>query len=235
MLENLAIDLYELNLITITVRVFLSIILGGIIGTERDIKNRAAGVRTHMLVCLGAAVVMLTNQYVVSAFPDLDTDITRMGAQVISGIGFLGAGTILITGQNQIQGLTTAAGLWASATIGLAIGIGFYEIALVGFLAILFIVFFLKPFKTFVQTKTDISHYTLLIHLNDNLDEFFEFTSKNDIKIINMSIETDESYRESLGMMLRVTMELGPNTPKEEMYDTISSLKTVSHIVELAS
>lgn len=78
-----------------------------------------------MLVCLGASVVMMTNQYVVLSFPELDTDVTRMGAQVVSGIGFLGAGTILVTKENQIEGLTTAAGLWASATLGLAIGIGF--------------------------------------------------------------------------------------------------------------
>ena len=120
MLEQYGINLYELNVLTITVRIFLAVVLGGLIGTERDFKNRAAGIRTHMLVCLGASVVMMTNQYVVLSFPELDIDITRMGAQVVSGIGFLGAGTILVTKENQIEGLTTAAGLWASATLGLA-------------------------------------------------------------------------------------------------------------------
>ncbi|HLR89065.1 MAG TPA: MgtC/SapB family protein, partial [Atopostipes sp.] len=129
MLDKLPAEIYELSGLTITFRVVLAIFVGGLIGTERDIKNRAAGIRTHMLVCLGAAVVMMTNQYVVESFPESNLDITRMGAQVVSGIGFLGAGTILVTSHNRIRGLTTAAGLWAAATLGLAIGIGFYEMA----------------------------------------------------------------------------------------------------------
>src|SRR5699024_10621470 len=132
---------------------------------------------THMLVCLGAAVVMMTNQYAMSAFPDIDIDITRMGAQVISGIGFLGAGTILVTSYNRIRGLTTAAGLWTAATLGLAVGIGFYTMAFTGIIAILFIVIFLRPLKQFVQDKTDPSHFTLIIYLASDMNEFLEFTS----------------------------------------------------------
>src|SRR5690625_2080548 len=87
MLDKLPAEIYELSGLTITFRVVLAIFVGGLIGTERDIKNRAAGIRTHMLVCLGAAVVMMTNQYVVESFPESNLDITRMGAQVVSEIG----------------------------------------------------------------------------------------------------------------------------------------------------
>lgn len=121
--------LKEPNLIAIIVRAILALICGGIIGYDRNVHGSAAGMRTHMLVCLGAMLAMCTGQYSVMMFES--GDITRIGAQVVSGIGFLGAGSIIVTKQNKIAGLTTAAGLWASACIGLAIGIGFYEGAIV--------------------------------------------------------------------------------------------------------
>ena len=107
--------------------------MGGIIGMERGRQGRAAGMRTHILVCLGAALTALTGMYAVDVL-GFDSDPLRISAQVISGIGFLGVGTILIKGRFQITGLTTAAGLWTVAAIGLALGIGYYEGAVVIFL-----------------------------------------------------------------------------------------------------
>lgn len=121
--------LHEPNIVTIVIRVLLALIIGGIIGLERESKKQAAGFRTYMLVCLGATLVMMTNQYICNVFEAGDP--SRLGAQVISGIGFLGAGTIIVTRKSQVRGLTTAAGLWSAACIGLAIGIGFYEGAIV--------------------------------------------------------------------------------------------------------
>lgn len=120
----------EVTLQAVVFRLVLSVLIGGILGFERGLKNRPAGLRTYVLVCVGATIVMLTNQYI---YQNAGTgDPVRMGAQVISGIGFLGAGTIMVTPHNQIKGLTTAAGLWASACVGLALGIGAYEIAMIG-------------------------------------------------------------------------------------------------------
>jgi len=124
------IDLYELNHFTVLIRLLLAVILGGIIGLERGANKHPAGFRTHILVCVGAALAMLTNQYVHANFGPL-VDPSRLGAQVITGVGFLGVGTILVTGRYKIKGLTTAAGLWASACIGLAAGIGFYSGAII--------------------------------------------------------------------------------------------------------
>lgn len=115
------------NLVTITsgiIRILLAAICGALIGTERGRKHRPAGLRTHMLVCVAAALVMVTNEQLIHVYGSGDS--TRMGAQVISGIGFLGAGTIITDRQSRIRGLTTAAGLWASACVGLAIGSGYY-------------------------------------------------------------------------------------------------------------
>ena len=112
---------------SIVIRILFSLVIGGILGLERGLKNRPAGLRTYILVCMGSCIVMMTNQYVYQVYGTGDP--VRMAAQVISGIGFLGAGTIIVTRRNQIKGLTTAAGLWASACIGLSIGIGLYEVA----------------------------------------------------------------------------------------------------------
>ena len=121
-------ELRDLTYASAALRLLLAVLVGGILGIERGRKNRPAGLRTYMLVCLGATTVMMTNQYVTQCMGTGDP--VRMGAQVISGIGFLGAGSIMVTGRNQIRGITTAAGLWAAACIGLAIGIGFYEIGI---------------------------------------------------------------------------------------------------------
>ncbi|WP_281889638.1 MgtC/SapB family protein [Paenibacillus sp. YYML68] len=115
----------------ITLRLSLALLLGGVIGFEREYSSRAAGLRTHMLVCLGATLIMLLSIYGFADFaelPNVRMDPARLAAQVISGIGFLGAGTILFTGKT-ITGLTTAASLWVVAAIGLAIGAGFYYAA----------------------------------------------------------------------------------------------------------
>ncbi len=125
---------YELNIISTTTRLLLALIIGGSIGLERGANKHPAGFRTHIMVCVGAALVMMTNQFCFDHFYTVtgNGDVVRLGAQVITGIGFLGAGTILIAGRERIKGLTTAAGLWASACIGLACGIGFYSGAIAG-------------------------------------------------------------------------------------------------------
>ena len=120
----------EVNFLSTFVRLALAMLCGGVLGMERGKKNRPAGFRTYMLVCVGATLVMLTNQYICMEYGTGDP--ARLGAQVISGIGFLGAGTIIVTGRNRVKGLTTAAGLWACACVGLAVGIGFYSGAIIG-------------------------------------------------------------------------------------------------------
>lgn len=123
-------ELREVTLLSVVLRISIAMVLGGCIGLERGLKNRPAGLRTYILVCVGSCLIMLTNQYIYQVFQTGDP--VRMGAQVVSGIGFLGAGTIVVTQRSQIKGLTTAAGLWAAAAVGLAVGIGFYEAAILG-------------------------------------------------------------------------------------------------------
>lgn len=126
----------HLDVVSVTVRLVLAMICGGCIGLERERKRRPAGFRTHILICLGAAMTTLTSQFLVLEL-HLYTDMARLGAQVIAGIGFIGAGTIIITKRRQVKGLTTAAGLWAAAIVGLCCGAGFFEGAVLATVIIL--------------------------------------------------------------------------------------------------
>lgn len=126
-----------MTILELCLRILLAMGIGGIIGWERETSNRPAGLRTHMLVAIGAAVVMLMGEMSLDKYAGITTmDPTRLGAQVISGIGFLGAGTIMREGLT-VRGLTTAASLWAVACLGLAAGGGFYEAAITGTIAII--------------------------------------------------------------------------------------------------
>ncbi len=118
--------LMDFNPATVVIRVLLAALAGALVGLEREFHGRAAGMRTHMMVALGAALTAMIGMFTVREL-GIDSDPLRVGAQVISGVGFLGAGTILLRGGgSRITGLTTAAGLWTAASIGLAVGIGFY-------------------------------------------------------------------------------------------------------------
>lgn len=118
--------LHSFSFVSVLIRLLLAVVIGGVIGNERARHGRAAGMRTHVLVCVGAAMTSLTSVFVAESF-SYTGDIFRISAQVISGIGFLGAGMILIKNNSMITGLTTAAGMWATAAIGVAVGYGFYS------------------------------------------------------------------------------------------------------------
>jgi len=151
-------NLRDLNLVSILLRFALAAMCSGLIGLERGRKQHAAGLRTHLLVCIGAAAVMMTSQYLSVYYGTGDP--ARLGAQVISGIGFLGAGTIIVTGRSQVRGLTTAAGLWASACMGLAIGSGFYEGAIMMCILLYFVLVSLNRLDdTYIKSGSSMQVY----------------------------------------------------------------------------
>ena len=146
----------EYNLLSVILRILFAVLAGGVIGNERGRHGSAAGLRTHILVCIGSAMTALTGIYVSEAL-GAGGDILRIPAQVISGIGFLGAGMIIVKNNNVITGLTTAAGLWATAAIGIAVGYGFYSGAIVATLACFFTAAFLTRFER--KRKMSVSLY----------------------------------------------------------------------------
>jgi putative Mg2+ transporter-C (MgtC) family protein len=184
-------EIRELTLTSIFVRLLLAVVLGGIIGMERGMKNRPAGLRTYLLVTLGACVVMVTNQYIYQVF---DTgDPVRLGAQVVSGIGFLGAGTIIVTGRNKIRGLTTAAGLWATATVGLAIGIGFYEVALLAGLLVFLVLTVLHKWETYMRRAGNRVELYIELKPGATLREFLDIAREYKLDVSGIHPEADSA------------------------------------------
>ena len=175
-----------ITLISICVRLFLCVLCGGLIGLEREFKRRPAGFRTHILVCLGAAMTTLTGEYLL-LYMQYETDIGRLGAQVVAGIGFLGAGTI-ITRRERVSGLTTAAGLWTAAIVGLAIGAGFYEGAvLTTVLVEVAELLFSKLEYHMLETIPDI---TLYVEYRDktSLDNLLAFLKEHGVTLNDLQI-----------------------------------------------
>ncbi len=170
-------------MLIVILRLALATLFGGMIGLERGAAKHPAGFRTHILVCVGAALAMLTNEFVFNTITTI-ADPTRMGAQVITGVGFLGVGTILVTGGQQIRGLTTAAGLWASACIGLAIGIGFYSGAIVASLLVFASLSFLKKVENYVYEMSRIMDLYVELESLSELKDYQAFVQKQNITIL---------------------------------------------------
>ena len=185
---------HELTRQEVVIRILAAIFIGGLIGLERGMKNRPAGLRTYMLVCVGSCLVMMTNQY---AFQHTGAgDSMRLGAQVISGIGFLGAGTIVVTRHNQIKGLTTAAGLWASAGLGLALGIGFYEGAITAGIGVYVILSIIQGLDYRVHKRIRIFEICVELENTVSVNEFLKAIRKLDLKVEDIQFEP-ESVHES--------------------------------------
>lgn len=148
--------LHTLNMGSTLFRLILAMFLGCLIGIDRGMKKRVAGVKTHMIVCMGATLVMMTGDFIhVYSNGAGIGDTARLGAQVVSGIGFLGVGTIIVTGQRHVSGLTTAASLWTSACIGLAVGIGFYSGAIFTTLGLILVFKYAKYIEVYVEEHSN--------------------------------------------------------------------------------
>ena len=191
--------LREFNMPSVLLRLTLAVLCGGMIGVNREHKRRPAGFRTYMLVCLGSAMTGVLSQYLwvmmntqwaeVSALLEKKIDVSRIGAKAIGGVGFLGAGTILITDQSEVKGLTTAAGLWASACLGVAIGAGFYEGALAGFAAIFLSIKVLPRIEEFLLSRS--RNMTLYVELvsPERLRDFIALLKAMGIQIFDVELE----------------------------------------------
>ena len=173
---------------TVFLRILLAFICGGLIGLERSYKNRAAGFRTHILVCIGASAASMTGLYLYlnMHFP---TDISRLGAQVVSGLGFIGAGTIFVTKRPTVKGLTTAAGLWVSGIIGLAIGAGFYEGGLLVTVFVLITEIFISKIVHNMKAVTEFRMEVTYFH-KPALDQVMRYCKDNRIAIRNLHVES---------------------------------------------
>ena len=224
-------SLRDVNMVSVTVRMFLAVLCGGIIGIEREYKRRPAGFRTHILICLGAAMTTLTSQFL---YLELHyyTDMARLGAQVVAGVGFIGAGTIIVTQRQRVKGLTTAAGLWASAIIGLAIGGGFYEGALFAtFLIILAELLFSKLEYRMLENAPEINLY---MEYTDRscLEQVLKLYREKNVKVLNMEI-TRATCSEHHNACAIFSLRLNKKCKVELLLDAIHRVEGVAAVEEL--
>lgn len=223
-------NLSTINDTTIVVRLILAVLLGGVIGLERGRTGRPAGLRTHILVCLGSTLAIMTNQFVYQEFGASDP--TRLAAQVISGIGFLGAGTIIVTGRHQVKGLTTAAGLWATACMGLAIGIGFYKAAIVACFLITFATVVLHRLDNFMLSKSKV--FDLYVEFNKEVPISLVLDS---MKSLELQIDAMEIIKPSYGTNASVaaimTIRLKQKRIKLDVIAKICSLDGIEFAEEI--
>lgn len=210
--------LREVTWQAVILRIISSFILGGLLGLERGRKQRPAGLRTYMLVCVGACMIMLTNEYIVQVCGTGDP--ARMGSQVVSGIGFLGAGTIMVTRHNQIKGLTTAAGLWAAAAVGLATGIGFHEAAITGALVIFLTLSVLSSLDGRMHRRTD--HFEAYVELPDttSLGMFMDALQPRGIIVEDVQLDTNHALNDN-GRSFLVMLSTSERMDRAELLDRI--------------
>lgn len=200
--------LYQLTYLEIIIRLVMAIIMGGAIGFEREYKSRPAGMRTHILVCVGATLLALIQEQITAQTVDfaqaqsklmqiLTADQTRIIAQIVSGIGFLGAGTIIMTKQT-VKGLTTAASVWAVAAVGIALGSGLYVIAITGFVAIILalaVISYLVPLPRIRRLQVEIENGEETVNYIQNFLKQQQILIEDlDLKITREAIKSERKY-----------------------------------------
>ena len=223
-------ELREVTYLAIALRIVAAVIIGGLIGLERGLKNRPAGLRTYMLVCVGACLVMLTNQYMCQVYGTGDP--VRMGAQVVSGIGFLGAGTIIVTRRNQIKGLTTAAGLWSAAGVGLALGVGFYEAALIGGFAIFFVMTLLQRMDNKMHRKTKVLEIYFELDKALTLGDFLQDIRNREIEVRSTQRDHDAEPENGVRSFIS-TLKLQKPQNHVVIIDELRTIPGVVYLEEL--
>ena len=224
-------DMRDATPLTVTLRIVLAVIIGGLLGLERGLKNRPAGMRTYMLVCVGSCIIMLTNQYVYQTFGTGDP--TRLAAQVVSGIGFLGAGTIIVTRRNQIKGLTTAAGLWSSAGIGLALGIGFYEAAIIGGFAIFSVMTLMQKMDKKVHRKTKTLEVYIEVNQTLTLGQLMQLLHEMELDVEDVQRESGLETDDEGNRAYTATLKSGKRTHHIELVEKVRSIDGVVYVEEL--
>ena len=218
--------LYSFNEISVTARLVLAVICGGIIGIEREQKRRAAGFRTHILIAMGAAMTSLVGQYLF----DLGGDPLRIGAQVVAGMGFIGAGTIIVTRRKEAKGLTTAASLWTTAIIGLAAGVGCYVEVL--FCTVMIIVAQLIFSKAEYYLIANSKIMNVYVDFSDT-QEIYEINRRinaHKIEIINTEINKNG---EDDGISAIFTLKFPAKVEQDEILREIADLESVRQVEEL--
>ena len=220
-----------LSIWSVLLRTTIAIICGGIIGVEREHKRRPAGFRTHILICLGAAITTMTSQYLYLNLK-MFTDMARLGAQVIAGIGFIGAGTIIVTKQRQVKGLTTAAGLWTIAIIGLAAGAGYYEAAIFSTILLLAVEVIFSKLEYYILANSKALNIFVEYSDGECLDSIIRTLKTLDITVLGLEITKNGTKTASSSTAI-FSLQTTRRTNHEELLTEISRTEGVLSAEEL--
>ena len=230
-MEKILEILSELNMISVSVRMLLAMLLGGVLGLEREQYKRAAGFRTFIIVCVGSALATMTGIYMKEIA--LSTEVARIPAQIISGMGFLGAGTILVTRNSKVKGLTTAASLWTSACIGIAVGAGFYAGAILGTLAIMLVLGILRLLESSMRHKSRECEIYLEATSNSVMRQIVRMSKANDIKTFDFEVSSiDDGKERVLSIIFRAKRNKSDMT-WEEYVEALENLSDVIFVEEI--
>lgn len=222
----------EMTFLGVSVRLVLAVLCGGLIGIEREYKRRPAGFRTHILICLGAAVTTLTSQYLYLIL-GLYTDVARLGAQVVAGIGFIGAGTIIVTNRQRVKGLTTAAGLWTSAIIGLVCGAGYIEGAVFAtFMVLVAELLLVKIEYRFARKLTDTNVY-IEYYKAESIENIVHSLREHKVKMSGLEISrvTDDDGRHRYSAV--ITVQASRNGLDTGLLKGLQSMDNILTVEEL--
>lgn len=221
----------EMTLLGVGTRMLMACICGGLIGIEREFKRRPAGFRTHILICLGAATTILTNLYLYQVL-HLYTDVARLGAQVIVGVGFIGAGTIIVTKRQRVKGLTTAAGLWIAAIIGLVCGAGYLECAIAATALVLIAeLLLIKLEYRFARKIKDVNLYIEYAH-SDCINQIMQLIHDFKVKVGGLEVTRVAEDGQNKYCAI-VNLHATKHRFDGAMLDKISTLEGVINLEEL--
>lgn len=225
--------IFNSDFFIMSMRLLLAIVLSGLIGLEREINKHSAGFRTHILVGVSSCLMMLLSlygfeEYIESSPFFIRFDPARIPSYVISGIGFLGAGTIIVTGVN-VKGLTTAASIWAVAGLGLVVGVGMIEIAILTTVIIIFSLLFLNNIEKLISKK-DTRKY-LLITVTDIkvIDRIFSRFNDHNVEINNINFEKNNQE----DTLIRLELLPDKTTVTEQLYHDLLAIEHVRQVQDI--
>lgn len=208
-------------------KLLIALILSAIIGLERELVHKPAGIKTHTLICLSATLVMSLGMYMRNLYPEIVLDPTRLPAQILAGIGFVGAGTIIREGFS-VKGITTAASLLSITCVGLAVGAGFYEGAIIGTLLIFIILYFTSPIQNAISNKSKLTTFTLISRneygIIGKAQELFE---KNKLEVIAIKQIKSNS---SNSVIVKFSVKCNDVTNKESLIQELTKIEGITEV-----
>lgn len=220
-----------MNVLSVVVRMLLAVLCGGLIGVERAFKRRPAGMRTHILICLGAAMTTLTSQYLYLILYYY-TDMSRLGAQVVAGIGFIGAGCIIVTRRQRVKGLTTAAGLWLSAIIGLTLGGGFYEGGILATVFVILVELFLSKIEYWMMDNAPEANLYMEYNGRACLEKVLRFFRERDMNLLDIEI-TRHADGDKMTSCAIFTVRLNRRHQLEHLLEQLRQIRDIVIVEEM--